>query len=89
MRAAGGFVYVYGGTYLKKHRSAILSPFPMDASGRDNGRIDNKKTGSLYLYSRQVKVLGVFLSRRGKNPPMIQFDADNGTDRYQLAKIAP
>jgi hypothetical protein len=31
--ATGGFVNVYGGTYLKEHRSAILSASEMTAFG--------------------------------------------------------
>jgi len=31
--AAGGFVYVYGGTHLKKQRSAILTVSEMTAFG--------------------------------------------------------
>ena len=31
--AAGGFVNVYGGTHLEKHRSAILSLFELGAFG--------------------------------------------------------
>ena len=32
--AAGGFVYVYGGTHLKKRRSAILSPIEEELKPR-------------------------------------------------------
>ncbi len=39
--AAGGFVYVYGRSYLKKPRPAILSRF---ALGLDHGRIDDEKS---------------------------------------------
>ena len=50
--AAGGFVYVYGGTYLKKHRSAILSVFRMDAFGPGWRMGDRRqKYTSLYIYS--------------------------------------
>jgi hypothetical protein len=60
--AAGGFVYVDGGPQLKKQRSATLSLFEL---GRNIGRIGSKKCTSLCIYGAEVKVLDLFLGKRG------------------------
>jgi hypothetical protein len=48
--AAGGFVYVYGGTHLKKQRSAILAVFPMDAFGPEWRMVDRQQKMKVPLY---------------------------------------
>jgi hypothetical protein len=57
-----GFVTVTRGTHLKKHRSAILSPFMLS---RDNGWIGIEKSDVLYIYGGEVKELDVFLEFGG------------------------
>ena len=48
--AARGFVYVYGGTHLKKQRSAILAVFPMDAFGPEWRMVDRQQKMKVPLY---------------------------------------
>ncbi|MGA2442246.1 MAG: hypothetical protein ABSH08_14935 [Tepidisphaeraceae bacterium] len=62
---AGGFVYVYGGYMLENSLGVILSE--REAAEKEAvGWLDRRQNDTLYTYSWEVKVLGVFLLGRRK-----------------------